>query len=66
MSDQFASYREGPSTAPEIPVTWGLLFAVLEHAIPYSQLNEEQLHIMVGLLRENLETAESVIMRYYA
>lgn len=64
MEKPFATYRYG--TGPEIPVTWGLLFATLEHSIPYRKLDEDQLHIMVGLLRENLERAEEVIMRYYS
>jgi hypothetical protein len=64
MIKPFATYREGAD--PIIPVTWGLLFAVLEHMPPYRQLDEDELHIMVGLLRENLERAETVIMRYYS
>ena len=64
MKKPFATYRL--ANEPEIPVTWGLLFAVLEHSVPYRQLDEDDLHVMVGLLRENLERAEEVIMRYYS
>lgn len=63
MNKPFAQYTDGNN--PPIPVTWPLMFAVLEWGMPYRKLDQDELELMIGLLRENLENAEAICARYY-